>query len=496
MPPTPKGCGLTPKTEKKDSECDKIITVPQYSGVCWFTSILMSLFFSQYSRNLLLNKLENMPLNDVSVELRAIFWDIMQRRYKSSYEMKDYAYMFFQIITPENILKQLHKMNPKEFSFDPEKKEGYFNYLYTPRLLQFMGAKDILLLDYDQKNKSLYHSVVNGEFELEHTKGDTYNRTYNFDKIDTTVKDEYDVVLMYVNDMIKSKNHLFKKSYSIAKTFTHNKKTYVLDSMMIGNFNSTTCNRDHDICGITCEDKRYMYNGWIRHTKDASMLKNIVKRSLPCELMEYDWLNSKEHFCINAAKCSIDSIAGNEEDLKRNLCFNVSKGDRLYIYVNKNRASREATPKSPKTPNDVDFDKVLEGMKKKSPKNTKQTKECPPGKVINPTTGRCIKAKEEKQCPPGKMINPETGRCIKAKEEKQCPPGKMINPKTGRCIKAKEEKQDKKLNPKTPDGVDVSEIMKIIKNVEKKKKTTECPPGKVRNPKTGRCINEKKAASK
>jgi hypothetical protein len=59
-----------------------------------------------------------------------------------------------------------------------------------------------------------------------------------------------------------------------------------------------------------------------------------------------------------------------------------------------------------------------------------------------------------------------------------------------------DEKQDKKLNPKTPDGVDVSEIMKIIKNVEKKKKTTECPPGKVRNPKTGRCINEKKAASK
>ena len=47
----------------------------------------------------------------------------------------------------------------------------------------------------------------------------------------------------------------------------------------------------------------------------------------------------------------------------------------------------------------------------KSPKK----KECPPGKVINPVSGRCInkpKSPKKKECPPGKVINPISGRCI------------------------------------------------------------------------------------
>jgi len=67
---------------------------------------------------------------------------------------------------------------------------------------------------------------------------------------------------------------------------------------------------------------------------------------------------------------------------------------------------------------------------------------CPPGKEINPKTGRCIKAKPVKDktgpCPAGKERNPKTGRCIKAKPVKDktepCPAGKERNPKTRRCI--------------------------------------------------------------
>lgn len=68
-------------------------------------------------------------------------------------------------------------------------------------------------------------------------------------------------------------------------------------------------------------------------------------------------------------------------------------------------------------------------------------KRCPPGKVYNPTTRRCVKKKEPakaKSCPPGKELNPKTKRCVKKKEaKKSCPPGKVLNPKTGRCIKEK-----------------------------------------------------------
>jgi len=71
---------------------------------------------------------------------------------------------------------------------------------------------------------------------------------------------------------------------------------------------------------------------------------------------------------------------------------------------------------------------------------------CPPGKELNPKTGKCVKAKPIKNayepCPLGKERNPATGRCIKIKqnktikkrEEEPCPNGKERNPKTRRCI--------------------------------------------------------------
>ena len=130
-------------------------------------------------------------------------------------------------------------------------------------------------------------------------------------------------------------------------------------------------------------------------------------------------------------------------------------------------------------------------------KNQKKSIICPPGKVLNIKTNRCIKDKPDKtikqeikerkdalkqelqnitkECPPGKVLNPDTGRCIKTKvlklvikkEPVICPPGKVLNSKTGRCVKDKIPTRKIKKEPKI------------------------CPPGKVLNSKTGRCVNIK-----
>jgi uncharacterized protein YqeY len=55
------------------------------------------------------------------------------------------------------------------------------------------------------------------------------------------------------------------------------------------------------------------------------------------------------------------------------------------------------------------------------------------------------------------------------KHEKKCLPGKVVNPKTGRCIKKPATKSTKK---------------------PVKKQTKKCPSGKVVNTKTGRCIKK------
>jgi hypothetical protein len=38
-----------------DSFCQNVATIPQTRNTCWFNALLMALFYSQYSRELLLN---------------------------------------------------------------------------------------------------------------------------------------------------------------------------------------------------------------------------------------------------------------------------------------------------------------------------------------------------------------------------------------------------------------------------------------------------------
>ena len=119
----------------------------------------------------------------------------------------------------------------------------------------------------------------------------------------------------------------------------------------------------------------------------------------------------------------------------------------------------------------------------------KSKKECPPGKIRNPDTDRCVnkngkigkqildkkskrksKSKsQEKKCPEGKILNPETDRCV----NKNGNIGKQILDKKSKRI-SKSKSQEKKLKSKSP----------------KKSQEKKCPKGKILNPETDRCVNQ------
>ena len=83
-----------------------------------------------------------------------------------------------------------------------------------------------------------------------------------------------------------------------------------------------------------------------------------------------------------------------------------------------------------------------EPVKQNEPSEDKPKKECPPGKILNPKTGRCInKPKEKTQKRRGRpKKNIEKPKESEEKPKKECPPGKILNPKTGRCINKPKEK--------------------------------------------------------
>jgi len=94
----------------------------------------------------------------------------------------------------------------------------------------------------------------------------------------------------------------------------------------------------------------------------------------------------------------------------------------------------------------------------------------------------------------------------KSKSPKPCPPGKERNPSTGRCrnVKNPKSKTKKVKSPKPcPPGKERNPstgrcrtVKSTTSKTKKVKSPKPCPPGKERNPATGRCRNVKSPTSK
>ena len=138
---------------------------------------------------------------------------------------------------------------------------------------------------------------------------------------------------------------------------------------------------------------------------------------------------------------------------------------------------------------------------------------CPPGKIYNPRTRRCVKAAVVAPgadpllapCPPGKIRNPVTRRCVKNKGPdavaavaaaglpvavaihpsavpaavNPCPPNKVLNPATGNCV-LRDGALGKKILAAAAVPAGGAGIAAVAAKV--------CPPGKVLNPATGNCV--------
>jgi hypothetical protein len=390
--------------KREDNECSKVVTVPQYNGTCWFNALLMALFFSQYSRALFMHKKSEWS-STLSPKLHEIFYNILRRRYKSVYSMKEYAYMYFQVITPEVILKELNKADKDRFGFNPEERSGYFNALYLPYLLEMLGAKNLLVGDLmpskSKGKRNLHYShIYHGDFKYEtvekvgaRKKDHRYRIKVNRDNLVKPSNTDFDVVLVstiFANEVdpkgnLHGPNTVVKENFVLKDTIQISGQTYVLDSVLITNFNKDICSKGHDIAGLTCQGEKYIYNGWIRNTVDSSKDAES-NRVLPCELMKYDWVANKENFCLNPAKCQLDPVK--QTDLKRVICFNTSTGPRTYVYINKKYITASPT----RSPQNTHSSIAPSPEPQPKPKKLKpKSKVCPEDKVMNPDTGRCVK---------------------------------------------------------------------------------------------------------
>lgn len=350
----------------KSKFCNKVITIPQYEPTCWFNAILMALLYSQASRKLLLN-------NEILKTNKTKILKIIRHILKYQYVSNKYAAQYFNIMTPGKILKYLNLTKDFRISII---KNGWFSELFLPIFIEKGCYSSCLTLD-------LYNNNIYIEFKKKIRCIDVYNNGNHMgiefydDKISDIDLHKHiiqklndpnpDYIILdvghetstnlYTKHLINNthKQFLNLKNYTIHSSgleeikdiIIFNGDTYILDSCIISNYNDKIIKVGHAIVGITCKNEKYVYNGWIRSTKDPAMLinKNIDKKDdnqdkkgylLPCELMKFDWrVNNKDSkFCINLNLCKLDILKQHNDSMeKKNLCFSFGISNRSLIYV-------------------------------------------------------------------------------------------------------------------------------------------------------------------
>ena len=270
---------------------------------------------------------------------------------------------------PEIILfKFLSKFDKKlEKQFKDNINEDIFNlgfrFIYIHKILKYLNINFLDIVHFKDGNK--YKSIlnINEYINVIKKKNDFIQNfdikqflyTKNKDKIiQEKINKIPDILLVFHEDLYIDIDY-FKKIYNVIpnnKIITadnygidtsslnnypdiieFNGYKYKLDSCSLRNYNADKLG-GHAIVGITCENSRYVYNGWTLQSTDPVMIKNDYdnknqKIPIPCSLIKFDWnLHKNDKFCLNS-----DCFINNKIDSNKKHCFSFNKADRVLIYV-------------------------------------------------------------------------------------------------------------------------------------------------------------------
>jgi hypothetical protein len=386
--------------------CNKILLWAQYGPTCWFNTTLTVLFHSQYSRNMIL-KLSESWTNKTTMQQLAEH--IVKYKYVKTDNLEKDR-LFYYKVKPERILNYLHKKYPKYV------KENAGNYGGNPNIIlnkmyKILNIKCLMFEIYDTgivNTNYLFYNMYNHYTHDNTILDNSYNpkpilKKKLINKLENTHKNPE--VLIIVKSKYKSNSFYYTKPdfshyylesrnvygynqdtisdqninelKSLKNTITYNKNNYILDSMILYNHNKSITN--HVIAGITCNNNRYVYNGWTNYTNDPALHNTNIQntniqntniqntnipqffkkelKDIPCDLMKFDWDAKKDNFCINLNECNLSLLQENEPDgiinsfkESNDLCFNFSKGVRIYIYIREDLCLKDINPNSFNTP--------------------------------------------------------------------------------------------------------------------------------------------------
>lgn len=299
--------------------CSEVLTLPQRcadGGICWFTAVLMQTFFSQHMRAVVIrafpdayaasSKTHRWLLDRIAGLLRA------------------YTQPRFEGRTVD-VLRDMYAAAPKHFDLGLQDGNGGRGEPYFRALLDFLRIPQLHLY-YDGRRYRL--SVFNKKLSQENLvySDNLHNRADEPRELADTLDMEHPVVLVMHErsynvrrPWMDSKGRLPLTSHTRTSA-TYNGLRYVADSVGIMGVGGEGA---HAIAAVTCNEGRYLYNGWPRYGRQGKNESDV------CPLIKFDW-GRRRTFVLDQENCTVRDPPDTNAAPYR---FDFDRGSTWTVYV-------------------------------------------------------------------------------------------------------------------------------------------------------------------
>lgn len=272
--------------------CNEVAILPQIGPTCWMNTILACLLYSDGLRKLTTKSAINYSSLPSMNMLKA--W-VKKDIKLSSNDFVEF-YNEFDVI---KFIQRLHLQDKKTFYHDPNTMSGCFPTSYIGPMFHLINLNYVSIISMPNNNEYsnvrllLYAQIQRDEkrqivFQgnLQHPQSpDVLFIYYNKNLISNTNKTKLKDLDLF------SLKHIKCPYIADQETIIYKGYEYVLDCKIMNNIDDQR-NTKHVISLITCNNEKYLYNGWLVNNK-------------PCPLRKCDWVNNQSIYGIQSGTCKI-----------------------------------------------------------------------------------------------------------------------------------------------------------------------------------------------
>lgn len=314
--------------------CENTLTFTQDSktATCWFIAVMTVFFTSQHMRVRVARAVKDVK-NPKKAPIIGDIAMILQGRDRHRVPVE-----WFGRLRPERFLASIREHAPNVFD-DANDTSGHARYglFYLKKMLDFLEIPHLSVTRLGNSDAPPEYSPSNLDLSRGTnvtSKTTLQDRTYvtlsNPDVIVVLTDETMDAYFAREFAYMKREKPVLKPFEGIKKNvhaseITYGGVPYVLDSTTYANMNVKECSKSHAIAGVTCNDERYMYNGWANHLSGK-----------PCPLMPVDWTR-RQLLRLDFEKCTMEPTTGN--NVKTHMLFDTLR-ESAALYVRKYKDAR------------------------------------------------------------------------------------------------------------------------------------------------------------